>query len=174
MKNKFFLLTAQAHLDLQARIKILEIEDRKLRDALIEAKSTHGGTLNTGQIELARQQEIMKTRLAADQNVMRNYRIIEPASIADYVDIGTIVDIERMYDDGRTSDETYLIGCYGSNDSKTVPPTVSYDSPIISCIFGKRVGESGETRVAERDLSIEVKAIRLPAAATQVPETKAA
>ncbi len=142
----------------------------------ISGSRTHSAPERMGgeRMELTRLLGIETRQLNELQNILNHLEVVEPAKSAHVVAIGTIATIQRYDENGdeRGNPETYYVGGYGSTDTKTSPPTVSYDSIILAPLMGKGVdGESHEIRIGNGETQyVELLTLGLPKTTARRPQ----
>lgn len=116
--------------------------------------------------EIQRQARIIREQIDDYDSIIRNCILYYPASKAEYVGPGVVVEIQRF--DAVTSKpigapEIYEIGGYRTTDIKRNPMKLSYDAPIASAIRSLEIGElSSVVTIAGREIYVEVRDIWLP------------
>lgn len=135
------------------------------------------GQVSAGRSEILRQKQIVDQFIADGHFILSNCQLVKPPKDASVAAIDCVITIQRYDADGnpKRDSETYLIGGYGSTNLRTSPPTLSYDSLLVSALMGQKVDlereheevmlETGLTYVELRDIQLPATMAKLKLAA---------
>lgn len=116
----------------------------------------------TGPISRAdvhREFRLARRRYESAEAVLNASAVIEPATDASAVRIGTVVTIRI---EGKEP-QTFEVGDYGSDDPKMSPPVVSYSSRLVRPLLEHAVGDDASIVLANGTLKdVEILDIRMP------------
>lgn len=146
-----------------------EIEDRIRRDMQSLEGLKSNDAHDTGD-DVHRECDLARKRLAHLRHVLANHQIVELATSASMVAIGTIVTFQRYDARGNAAPkpETYIIGDYGSTDPSQDIPVISHDSILVAGLLGRVVGDTIMVKLKNgSEIELELLDIRLPSAPVQ-------
>jgi transcription elongation GreA/GreB family factor len=119
--------------------------------------------------EVERERDLLSIRLRPIQDSLLQYEIVDTPNHAREVCIGLEVTIQR-YDENDHfrvgAPTTYTVGDYVGTDLHAKPhPLLSYTSPIMSALMGKKVDVYADhypIRIGDRTIYVELLDIKLP------------
>lgn len=111
-----------------------------------------------------RELELTMRSLAHVDHVLRHFKVIEPATDADIVDIGVVVTYRQFDEDGNALPPvTVQVGEYGIEDLTAKPRVMPYDNRVLLQLIGSEKGAVKTVRLANgQESEFEILDIRLP------------
>lgn len=155
VKPKTSFMTIDTYKRLNNELKVAEA---KLKEMLMETGDAAGEKCdwhdNAAYDQACRDAELAQTRVQDIKNLLVAVQIIAPKQETDSVGIGNLIEIV-LGENGSVKTYTLL----GPNDGSTNPKWLSVETPLGSCLLGKKIGEDAEYIIDGRKTKVHIQNI---------------
>jgi transcription elongation factor GreA len=153
MNSKQVILTYEGLKKLEDELEYNKrVKRREIAEKIKQAISFGDITENSEYDEAKNEQAYLERRIIQLEKLLKNAKVIDDDEVStDKVSIGTKVKIQDM----ETNEELdyYIVGSTESDPSKK---KISDESPVGSCLLGKKAGEMVEVIVPDGKLKFKI------------------
>lgn len=155
IKPKTTFMTTDTYLRLKNELIFAEA---KLKEMLKETGDMAGEKCdwhdNAAYDQACRDAELARARVQELEELLVNVQIIVPRQEVDSIGIGNLVEIV-LGENGSLKIYTLL----GPRDGSTNPKWLSVETPLGSCLLGKKIGENAEYEINGRKTKVHIQNI---------------
>lgn len=144
------MLTVEKIKELEAKLERLKNYSRPKGAEEVKRLAEFGDFSENVEYQLAKGKlRGINNAITTIENQLKNATIIEPNSQHEVVQIGHQVTIEN-----NGKEKTYLI--LGSTETDPQKGVISHVSPLGSALIGKKIGESVELKITNKDVCYKI------------------